>query len=77
MFNLQIFSKLTVVWKPECIILGHLKFNTVEFYYFVLIFKIYMLYCFDCLFRAQVEDLKREILSAERDFRSQVLHLVF
>lgn len=36
-----------------------------------------MLYCFDCLFRAQVEDLKREILSAERDFRSQVLHLVF
>lgn len=30
----------------------------------------------DCLFRAQVEDLKREILSAERDFRSQVLHYV-
>lgn len=35
MFNLQIFSKPTVVWKPECIIHGHLKFNAAEFYYFV------------------------------------------
>lgn len=30
MFNLQIFSQTTVVWKPECIIHGHLKFNAAE-----------------------------------------------